>query len=67
MSQEWMLDLLTDLRAAAEKGAMFDLAEHLDDAIVIAARELRASASAAGGLVRHDELGHGLPGSYRDV
>jgi len=43
MSQEWMLDLLNDLRVVAEKQAMFELAEHLDDAVLLAAREVRAS------------------------
>lgn len=39
-----MLDLLSDLREVAHNKAMFDLAEHLDDALMIAAREIRASA-----------------------
>ncbi len=43
MSQEWMLDLLTDLRVVAENNAMYDLAEHLDDALLLAAREIRQS------------------------
>lgn len=41
MSQEWMLDLLTDLRVVAEKQAMYELAEHLDDALLLASREIR--------------------------
>ena len=43
MSQEWMLDLLTDLRDVAENRAMFELAEHLDDAVILAAREISVS------------------------
>lgn len=44
MSQEWMIDILTDIRHFAAKSMMHELAEHLDDAIVIAVRELRSSA-----------------------
>lgn len=43
MSQEWMLDLLSDLRGVAEKNAMFELCEHLDDVLIVAAREIRAA------------------------
>lgn len=42
MNNEWMIDVLTDLRKFAEKQSMLDLAEHLDDAILVAASELSA-------------------------
>jgi hypothetical protein len=40
MSQEWMIEILADIRAFAERNMMADLAEQLDDAIIVAAREL---------------------------
>lgn len=42
MTNDWMIDVLADLRKFAEKQSMLDLAEHLDDAILVAATELRA-------------------------
>jgi len=42
MSHEWMIELLTDIRNVAQKHALVGLAEHLDDAVVLAASELRA-------------------------
>lgn len=41
MTNEWMIDVLTDLRKFAAKQAMLNLAEHLDDAILVAAVEIR--------------------------
>lgn len=42
MTNDWMIDVLVDLRKFATKQAMLDLAEHLDDAILVAATELRS-------------------------
>lgn len=44
MSQNWMIDVLRDVRGFAVKKSMMGLAEHLDDAIVIASAELRQHA-----------------------
>jgi hypothetical protein len=41
MINEWMIDVLADLRNFAAKQAMLELAEHLDDAILVAAVEIR--------------------------
>jgi len=41
MSHDWMIELLTDIRNVAHKHALVGLAEHLDDAVVLAAREMR--------------------------
>ena len=41
MTNEWMIGVLADLRKFAEKQAMLELAEHLDDAILVAAVEIR--------------------------
>lgn len=42
MAQEWMIDVLADLRQYAVRNYHFRLAEQLDDAIVTAAIELGA-------------------------
>jgi len=41
MNNEWMIDVLADLRNFAAKQAMLELAEHLDDAILVATVEIR--------------------------
>ncbi len=41
MTNEWMIDVLADLRNFAAKQAMLELAEHLDDAILVASIEIR--------------------------
>ena len=46
MPHEWMLDLISDLKGFAQKNAMTALAEHLDDALIIAAQDMRGAASA---------------------
>ncbi len=43
MSHDWMLDLISDLKGYAQKNAMTALSEHLDDALIIAAREIRGA------------------------
>lgn len=44
MAHEWMIDVLADLRQYAVRHYHLRLAEQLDDAIVVAAVELRAAA-----------------------
>lgn len=41
MSQEWMIDVLTDLKKFAAQNGLLGLAEQLDDSILIAAAELK--------------------------
>ncbi|HSF90855.1 MAG TPA: hypothetical protein VLA51_01495 [Paracoccaceae bacterium] len=41
MADEWIMDVLSDLRTFAAKQSFLELAEHLDDAIFIAAAEIR--------------------------
>jgi len=41
MNSEWMIDVLADLRKFAQKQAMLELAEHLDDAIMLATVEIK--------------------------
>ena len=41
MNNQWMIDVLRDMRQVAQSNAMLDFAECLDDAIIVAASELR--------------------------
>jgi hypothetical protein len=41
MSQEWMIDVLTDLKKFATANGLMGLAEQLDDSILVAATELK--------------------------
>jgi hypothetical protein len=43
MAQDWIIDVLADLRQYAVRNYHLRLAEQLDDAIVVAAAELRAA------------------------
>ncbi|NNU78913.1 hypothetical protein HMH01_00545 [Halovulum dunhuangense] len=65
MSNEWMLDLLADIRNVAARNAMFELSEHLDDALLIAARELRSGICGTTGAGVGDALDDGLSGPAR--
>jgi hypothetical protein len=55
MSEGWILELLASARDAARAHAMTRLAEHLDDAMLVAASEFHEAARVAGGLARHDD------------
>ena len=57
MTKDWMIDVLADLRVCALNNKMAVLAEHLDDAILVAATELkRASGQEVGLGDRCDEI-----------
>ena len=43
MQNEWILDVLTDLRTFAHQNGLGDLAEHLDDTRLVAAAELASN------------------------
>lgn len=47
MTNEWIIDVLADLRQYALRNRYMALAEQLDDAIVVAAGELYAEQEAA--------------------
>ena len=58
MKKDWMIDVLADLRAFALNNKMTVLAEHLDDAILVAATELKWLSSEETGLGdARDEIG----------
>lgn len=46
MTHEWMIDVLADLRQYAIRNYYLELAEQIDDAIVVAAVELRQAPGA---------------------
>ena len=54
MSQEWIIDVLIDLRKFAEKNNLGRLAEQLDDTIHIAAAEISDLAQGGDVNERHD-------------
>lgn len=49
MSNEWIIDVMADVREFAQKHAMHALAERLDDAIFVAACEIDRSAHGQNG------------------
>ncbi len=48
MKAYWVIDILKDIRQFSEKNGMVELAEHLDDAIFVAASEIGAKLCGAG-------------------
>lgn len=61
MSQHWMVDTLADLRQFARKNSMNQLAEHLDDAIIVAARETACPPSIAQRVMSGHDIAVGYP------
>lgn len=53
MSQEWMIDVLTDLKDFARRNGLMGLAEQLDDTILVAVTELRCRANGPAGSDGH--------------
>lgn len=54
MSQDWMIDVLKDIRQFARTNRFPGLAEVLDDAIMVAAVEIRDRGAIAEAVERHD-------------
>jgi hypothetical protein len=48
MKAFWVIDILKDIRQFSEKNGMVELAEQLDDAIFVAAREIGARVDGLG-------------------
>lgn len=53
MSQQWMIDVLTDMKKFAHQNGLMGLAEQLDDTILIAASELKLNELEAAGIGRY--------------
>lgn len=66
MKNEWMIDVLTDLRKFAAQQAMLDLAEHLDDAILVAAVELRTQKDGLTVSEAYEHQDRSLSGTFID-
>lgn len=60
MNNMWMIDALKDLRQVAHAHAMLNLAEQLDDVIIVAATELRACSGDSGTDEGHDNKNRGV-------
>ena len=56
MTNDWILDVLTDLKKFSVANQMSKLAEHLDDTIMIASNELSGSRAAASSVGRLDDV-----------
>ena len=54
MSQEWIVDVLADLKTFARQNEMGRLAEHLDETMMVAAAELARRAEGVVPLMEHD-------------
>ncbi len=63
MSQEWMIDVLTDLRKFAQQNGLMGLAEQLDDSILIAAAELKQLDPAPLPAREYAKQNRGVPGA----
>lgn len=65
MTNDWIIDVLMDLRLFAEQNGLATLADHLDDTVLVAASELAArDGTAKGGSLNH---AHQLRGTYSTV
>lgn len=64
MNNEWIIDVLADVRKFACEQAMLDLAEHLDDAILVAAMELRKGGQTSSGT--HERENRSLSTTFTD-
>lgn len=63
MSQEWMIDVLQDLRNFAAQNKLTQLSEQLDDTIHIAVAELTAQADHPAVSEQHAKPNRSVPGS----
>lgn len=57
MSEAWVLDYLGEVRDAARARGLFRLAEHLDDAVLIAASEYHEAQQCGEARLAHDDKG----------
>jgi len=69
MCNDWMIDVLKDMRQVALKNSMLNLAEQLDDAVMIAAVELRerGELTTAGEYDRENQRSFGAVGRNGDA
>ncbi len=65
MSQDWMIDVLRDLRKFSQKNGFEALAEQLDDTIHIAVEEITAKARKAIVVESYARPNGSVPGARR--
>ena len=66
MKNDWILDVLTDLKEFARKNRLAALSEQLDDALLIGAAELMSAEGTVHGALNGDGDKAGThPGSHR--
>ena len=63
MSQDWMINVLQDLRKFAIQNGLSDLAEQLDDTIHIAVAETSAKARALPAAEKNARSNRSVPGT----
>jgi hypothetical protein len=61
-----VIDILRDIRQFSEKNGMVELAEHLDDAIFVAASEIGAKLCSAGSVEVGKGQARGASGALAD-
>ena len=66
MKAYWVIDILKDIRQFSEKNGMMELAEHLDDAIFVAATEIGAKLCGAGTVEVGNGKARGAVGALAD-
>ncbi len=60
MSQEWMIDVLTDLKQFAKSNGLIGLAEQLDDTILVAVTEMNVNQQSPVKLSGDTNTDHGV-------
>lgn len=65
MSQDWMIDVLRDLRKFSQKNGLAGLAEQLDDTIHIAVEEITAKARKTAVVEPYARPNGSVPGARR--
>ena len=66
MKAYWVIDILKDIRQFSEKNGMVELAEQLDDAIFVAAREIGMKLAAADTVEVGTGKTRGAAGAFAD-
>jgi hypothetical protein len=66
MKAYWVIDILKDIRQFSEKNGMMELAEHLDDAIFVAATEIGAKLCGAGTVEVGQGQARGVSGAFTE-
>jgi hypothetical protein len=66
MKAYWVIDILKDIRQFSEKNGMVELAEQLDDAMFVAAREIGMKLAAADMVEVGTGRTRGAAGAFAD-